>query len=136
MDATHTPGPWKAMLIPEDGQPCILQADEAAELFQGEPDPRFIASVGCGHPSGGWTEEDGANARLIADAPDMHARLIALTLLGWDVERRSLYDEEGCEGWAWIEPNGTEHVELGLWDELPPWPDSARAAIAAAKGGA
>ena len=65
---------------------------------------------------------------MIADKAQTEM-LTALILLGWWVERRSLYDEEGVEGWAWIEPDGTEHVEIGSWIELPPWPDSASVKI-------
>lgn len=44
--------------------------------------------------------------------------------LGWTVEPRSLYDEEGVEGWVWIDPEGNEHsTELGYWHEPPPLPD-------------
>ena len=68
---------------------------------------------------------------LYCTAPDRHDQVTAF-VLGWTVEKRSLFDEEGVEGWAWIEPNGNEHIEVGAWDELPPWPESARVAIAKA----
>ena len=74
-----------------------------------------------------------ANAKLIAEAPIRHQQMLALTIYGWEVEKVSLYDEEGIEGWRWTEPNGTEHTETGDWSDLPPWPDSARKAIAKAK---
>jgi hypothetical protein len=50
--------------------------------------------------------------------------------LGWAVCRVSLYDEEGVDGWQWTEPDGTDHAEMGDWDDPPPWPDSARKALA------
>lgn len=49
--------------------------------------------------------------------------------LGWTVDRVSLFDEEGVDGWRWTEPDGTEHVELGDWNDPPPWPESARLAL-------
>lgn len=74
--------------------------------------------------------EDKANAFMIADAPDRHDQLTALLLLDWNVERRSIYDEEGIEAWVWTEPNGTEHFDIAAgWQELPDWPESAREAL-------
>jgi hypothetical protein len=55
----------------------------------------------------------------------MTGSALALSL-GWDVEKRSLYDEEGIEGWVWIAPDGNEFVEMGSWSEAPPWPDEAQ----------
>jgi hypothetical protein len=43
--------------------------------------------------------------------------------LGWTVERKSLYDEEGVEGWCWTSPQGVEHDVIGGWNEPPPLPD-------------
>jgi len=60
---------------------------------------------------------------------------------GWEVEKRSLYDEEGVEGWAWTSPDGLgEFTVIGGWDELPPWPgplasSSARTSSSAGGGG-
>jgi hypothetical protein len=45
---------------------------------------------------------------------------------GWEVERVSLYDEDGVEGWKWTAPDGREFYEIGSWDEPPPWPDEAQ----------
>lgn len=65
------------------------------------------------------------------DASDRHQQLTALLLFGWEVNKRSIYDEEGIEAWVWTEPDGTEHFDISAnWDELPDWPDSARAAFA------
>lgn len=51
-------------------------------------------------------------------------RLYVNALLeGWTVERVSLYDEEGVEGWRWTSPEGYESSEVGSWDELPAIPD-------------
>ena len=74
-----------------------------------------------------------ANARLIAAAPDRHQQLLAIIKYNWSIAKVSLYDEEGIEGWRWMEPDGQEHVEVGDWDDLPPWPDSARQAITKAE---
>lgn len=52
----------------------------------------------------------------------------ALTLLGWTVEKRALYDEEAVEGWTWTDSRGREYSEVGDWDQMPPWPASARRA--------
>lgn len=46
-----------------------MQTDEAAEIYNGEPDPLYIASVGCDSPIDEWGAENLANARLIAAAP-------------------------------------------------------------------
>ena len=47
-----------------------------------------------------------------------------LAALGWTTEPRSLYDEEGVEGWAWIDPQGDQKfVDVGAWDEPAPYPD-------------
>ncbi len=145
----HTPGPWKL-------SPWITSQGKAVYRLVGGHG-RTIASVSVygkhadGKSAGRrYRDECGRDgcvartvtqqecddtARLIVAAPDMDDQLVALLLLGWEVEKRSLYDEEGVEGWAWIEPNGDEHVDVGPWDELPPWPKSARVAIAKAEKG-
>lgn len=61
------------------------------------------------------------NKRPIED--ELREQLHALVVRGWVVEKRLLYDEESVEGWAWIEPDGTEHIVVGEWGDLPPWPD-------------
>lgn len=63
----HTPGPWIVDHM-DDGHPFVRQTDEAADLCQGEPDPRGIAGFGIE-----WkpTAEDWANFRLIAAAPEL-----------------------------------------------------------------
>ena len=78
---THTPEPWIVIMIPAPrhdaskpfdmtlptAQPAIMQAESVAPLFMGEPDPRFVAAVGCESPRDGWTPEDKANAaRIVA----------------------------------------------------------------------
>lgn len=41
---------------------------------------------------------------------------------GWSVEKVSLYDEEGVDGWRWV--NGDrEFTVVGDWNDLPPIPD-------------
>ena len=42
---------------------------------------------------------------------------------GWTVEKASLYDEEGVDGWMWTSPNGQEFCEMGDWDKEPPIPE-------------
>lgn len=39
-----------------------------------------------------------------------------------DPERRSLYDEEGVEGWRWTSSDGQEWIKIGSWDEVPMHP--------------
>ena len=88
----------------------------------------YFASV----PSRQHTEAHLAIAHLIADAPDLRQQVVALTLLGWTIEKRWFTgaDVTPNKGWVWTELNGKEHFEFGRWDELPPWPDSAREAVA------
>lgn len=109
----HTPGPWE--VVPWDG---------ISKAIRG-PTNLLAQTVGG---------NDEANAHLIAAAPDLHEQLTALIKYGWEVEKVSLYDEEGVEGWRWTDHHGTEHTAIGDWDDLPSWPDSARAAIAKALG--
>ena len=71
---------------------------------------------------------------LHAAAEETEDQLTALLLYGWDVAKHSLFDEEGVEGWVWTDHRGDNHIAIGGWDELPGWPDSAKAAFAAAKG--
>lgn len=47
----------------------------------------------------------------------------ALVGAGWTVERVSLYDEEGVEGWQWTDPGGVIETVAGAWDEPPPLPE-------------
>lgn len=42
---------------------------------------------------------------------------------GWTVNKASLYDEEGVDGWTWHGPNNEEYSEIGSWDELPEMPE-------------
>lgn len=43
---------------------------------------------------------------------------------GWTVEKASLYDEEGVEGWRWFDENYDERsTVIGSWTEEPPLPD-------------
>lgn len=44
---------------------------------------------------------------------------------GWTVERASLYDEEGVEGWCWSHPDYmVDRCEIGDWHYPPTVPDS------------
>jgi len=88
------------------------------------------SSLACGFP---WDNADKAIAAWnTRPAHDTLVEQVKALMAGWTVERMSLYDEEGIDGWKWIEPNGNEHIESGAWDELPPWPESASAALKAA----
>lgn len=59
----------------------------------------------------------------------MRLMLKALCLLGWSVDKVSMYDEEGVEGWRWTDPQGHEYCEAGDWNDLPPLPEAARRAL-------
>ena len=119
----HTKGKWR--IAKRDGhsngvRPVIYTKDVdriAIISYQGVPS----------------IEEAEANAQLIAAAPDRYQQLLAIIKYDWSIAKVSLYDEEGIEGWRWMEPDGQEHVEVGSWDDLPPWPDSARQAITKAE---
>lgn len=122
VDPTHTPGPWIVSSNTEGG------FDISAKMTQ-EP---FTGTKGVLCQRSDWpdrVEMSLANADLISKAPDLRDQVDAL-LDGWKCERVSMYEDEGVEGWRWIEPDGTEHYEVGSWDELPPWPESAREALA------
>ncbi len=110
-----TPGPW------------IVDENVGCEVRQPEGSKR--RRIKCPPDHDGFED-----AKLIAQAPDRHDQMLALTKYGWEVEQRLLYDEEGVEGWTWIEPDQLEHTETGDWNELPPWPDSAREALAKLEG--
>lgn len=49
--------------------------------------------------------------------------------------RVTMYDEDGCEGWMWLHPDGREWIEIGDWSETPTLHPLMRAAIAEAEGG-
>jgi hypothetical protein len=59
---------------------------------------------------------------------DAANHLLALDKLGWSVERASLYDQEGIEGWRWTDPRGKEYEEIGDWAEPPTVPEAAEIA--------
>ena len=47
-----------------------------------------------------------------------------LLAAGYVAERRSLFDEEGVEGWEWYDPQGESlGTVVGVWDEPPPLPE-------------
>jgi hypothetical protein len=41
---------------------------------------------------------------------------------GWTVQKVSMYDEEGVEGWQWTAPDGREENVIGDWEGAPPVP--------------
>lgn len=150
MSFQHTPGPWH-WFVNNKAKTCYLATWDRGRIFvmqmvrwgmQGAI-ARFQVPTGGGgimtdvHQLGnpdhnGQIRLRHPDAALIASAPDLGDQVYALTGLGWTVEKLSMYDEEGVEGWMWTEPNGTEHTEMGDWSELPTWPQSAREAVAKA----
>lgn len=54
--------------------------------------------------------------------------LVQLFVDGWTVERASLYDEEGIEGWRWTSPYDgyRQFDETGCWSEPPTISDAMR----------
>lgn len=118
----HTPGPWYIAYGGREDQDFFVIGSRSREAIVSECSNSRLPN-----------EELSANARLIAAAPDRHDQLTAL-MLGWEVDKIAMYDEEGVEGWIWTEPDGTEHVEMGDWNELPTWPESARQSLAKAIG--
>ncbi len=122
-----SPGPWSIKTYPGQVKTTVRKIglyamDGRQEIAQKEP-----MSSGC-------VAESLANFDLMRMAPDMHDMILALTKYDWTVRPMALYDEEGVEGWLWTEPSGSEHSEIGDWNELPAWPDSARQAIAKLEG--
>ncbi|MTJ81767.1 MAG: hypothetical protein F8N37_12215 [Telmatospirillum sp.] len=109
--AAHTPGPW-----------CITGEDEYAsgcpfvEISSGEDGTSLfhVTAWAVADVDRGITDEDRANARLIAAAPEMLAAL-ELALEYWALEY-----------WA--------HRQQRYKNRLPVWVQTARAAIAKAKG--
>lgn len=118
----HTPGPWKT--------------GYSGHSVYG-PDRDFGAGqtthVICICRSPARTEENKANARLIAAAPELLDALQIVRDCGQPTPV-SLYDEEAIEGWRWTHPDGREWEEIGDHGAPPPLHPAARAAIASATG--
>lgn len=100
--SSHTPGPWNAVKsqpriywIDAHEQPCAY--GHIATVFEGGKDP----------------DENAANARLIAAAPDLLAAL-----------------EDMLSGWRYIRETHGDLYGVG-WDRAE---NAARAAIAKARG--
>jgi hypothetical protein len=70
--------------------------------------------------------------KLELRAQELELMLRAL-VAGWTVDKVSLYDEEGVDGWRWTDPRGTEYCCTGDWNELPEFPDAARSALGGEK---
>ena len=131
METKHTPGPWrletrmhvhaitcKPTRPDEHPEICFIEVEPVQ--FHGE-------SVGSITSRSRTAEELKANAELVARAPELSDMLYALTHLGWSVNKRSLYDEEGVEGWEWLDGQGREiATEIGDWNALPPWPKACQ----------
>jgi len=49
---------------------------------------------------------------------------------GWDVDKVSLYDEEGVEGWCWTSPDGNEYYVVGDWNDTPEAPEEVFSLLA------
>lgn len=143
-DATHTPTPYEVQQLSHVDDQLWLQIGYKGRgpivriNCEAEPMPEGIVAESKLMATS--EEQQWANARFIVRACNSHDALVeikqqfkALTVYGWEVEKASLYDEEGVEGWRWTEPNGTEHYEIGDWNELPTWPDSAEQALADAE---
>lgn len=62
--------------------------------------------------------------RETKERDDNRAMVYAL-MIGWTVDKRSLYDEEGIEGWVWNANGSSEFAVTGSWDEMPTWSDAA-----------
>lgn len=62
---------------------------------------------------------DGVLANDVAD----HWRRNQLFMSGWTVDRVSLYDEEGVEGWRWMSLDRRELSVIGDWNEPAPIPE-------------
>lgn len=50
-------------------------------------------------------------------------KVAQLLMAGWSVERKSMYDEDGVEGWEWTSPTGDTYETVGAWDEAPELPE-------------
>jgi hypothetical protein len=84
---SYTKGKWEIEII--ENKTCVLQSEKDAELWQGAPDPRFIATVGCGSSSIDYSDEDLANTQRICQCVN-----------GWDeLERQRDELLEACK-WA------------------------------------
>ena len=69
---THTPGPWAGPYRHVDGQDCILSPSETAS---------DVVVAWLDRWTGPHADEQAANARLIAAAPDLLAALKRATAL-------------------------------------------------------
>jgi hypothetical protein len=56
------------------------------------------------------------------DRVELEAGLWALTVGGWTVDKVSMYDQEGVEGWQWHHPDDRYVHVIGGWDDLPSVP--------------
>lgn len=125
-DFKGTPGPWAVA-------PGLVRNDEARDVvkYDSQPDDyQLIAEVREFYSP---AERD-ANAHLIAAAPDLLAALLRMQRCGLPT-RASLYDEEGIDGWRWVDPlDGSEVFAMGHWEDEPPLPPFAEEAIAKALG--
>jgi hypothetical protein len=74
----------------------------------------------------GCVSAGSAADRILAlpEIADAQEAVRMLTLGGWSVERVSMYDEEGVEGWRWTGPNGEEYEEISDHNEVPPLPEA------------
>lgn len=120
----HTVGPWEASGSMDSQSNTLVVAPEcfAAHLIVAMIPP-------CDDEVCGDADD---NAELVAAAPDLYLMVWALAN-GWAVEKASLYDEEGVEGWRWTDPRGNEYSVIGDWS-FPELAVLAREAIRKAKG--
>ena len=89
---------------------------------------RFCNGCGCQGPQGNSPEQAlelwnrHPSIERLEKVNEALAELVNLFLDGWQVEKASLYDEEGVEGWRWTRGND-EYTEIGDWSELPTIPE-------------
>ncbi|WP_338615770.1 hypothetical protein [Achromobacter sp. E1] len=108
MTTKHTPGPWAPHLV-----------DETIVVIPRRPLPQHISTLGHSEVA---DDEDYANARLIAAAPELYEALDALftdMLIAQGNMRDAAKRDHRWEGCA---------------DEIQPRIDAARAALAKARG--
>lgn len=74
-----------------------------------------------------------AVANLLCAAPDLVEAIEVAHACG-EPHKKSLYDEEGVEGWRWQHPDGREWSVMGDWREDPPMHPMLEDALAKARG--
>ncbi len=65
---------------------------------------------------------------LVDHTEELVLMLWALTH-DWSLSKRSLYDEEGIEGWEWSDPRGVSYCCVGSWDGPPEIDDKIKSVM-------